>query len=456
MPDREAHRIEDSIACYIASAKPKDLFPLRPGYGTLGQPNILHTNFAAICLPQQDLFCYEIQIESSFSCAEPKPATVRRLISVLLKLRFARERTLMATDFLSTLISCVEVPSTKSYRLIDSFEDRRTDTHSRGLYKISFRLRCKSSSQVLSEYLNPALCETVLTTRPELRCTLQKILSFYANGKAFEMNIASDSPQLRSSLSRRELGSSSIAVKIYNATARMLLIVTAEQNLYRRSEPFSALIGKYLSSFPTRLDQLEKLLKDVRVHVRTSFRGRRHTTVRLIQGLATCTDGAHLRHPPKVSRFGAGPEDVEVFQESSHASLSQTRSGHGYISLKAYFEQSKILVSLAEHERVIDNLECGITLNPDLPVINVGTLEQPLYCPVELCEAQPEQLLVWLSARAHQCQRRPSRTLMTEINKDPSMAGWHDNWNARLVSTMAWHLPVRVDECSSVEPVRLG
>lgn len=268
---------------------------------------------------------------------------------MLLKLYFARERTLMVTDFQSTLLSCVEIPSTKAYRLKASFEARRTDTHSRPVYKIYFLLRCKSSAQGISEHLNPAQYERVPATRPELCCSLQTILNFYASQKAPEMNLAVVSPHSRSNFSGRGLGSSPISVRIYNATARTLLVVTAKQSQGGRSVLFSALIGKYLCSFPNRLDQLEKLLKNVRVLIRTTSRRQHHTTVRVIQGLAACTDGAHLRHPPKVSCFGAGPEDVEIFQESSHASLSQSRSSHGYISLKTYFEQSKISVSLAEH-----------------------------------------------------------------------------------------------------------
>ena len=39
------------------------LFPLRPGYGTLGRPNILHTNYLALTLSDKRLFCYKIWYE---------------------------------------------------------------------------------------------------------------------------------------------------------------------------------------------------------------------------------------------------------------------------------------------------------------------------------------------------------------------------------------------------------
>jgi hypothetical protein len=74
-------------------------------------------------------------------------------------------------------------------------------------------------------------------------------------------------------------------------------------------------------------------------------------------------------------------------------------------------------------------------LNPDLPVINVGTPEQPLYIPVELCEAEPEQLLAWLSAHEHQREQQRRQTVRSNIKRDTTLAGWYDSWNAQLVSS---------------------
>jgi hypothetical protein len=258
----------------------------------------------------------------------------------------------MATDFQSTLISCVEIPSTQAYRLKHSGEARGIDTHySRGVYEIYFRLSCKLSSQLITKYLKCAEYQTALKTWSELLRALETILSHSLNEKALELTTAKNFPlhmQSHSRSSRSALGLSSdtvrhFSIKAHHATARILVSVKAEEDPYRPAEPFSALIGKYLSRFPTRLDRLEKLLKDVRVSVRTSSRHRHHTTIRIIQGLAACADGAHLRHSPRVRRFGAGPRDIQVFQESPDTSLAQIRSGYGYISLKSYFEQSKFL-----------------------------------------------------------------------------------------------------------------
>ncbi|KAJ4175714.1 hypothetical protein NW759_017626, partial [Fusarium solani] len=85
--------------------------------------------------------------------------------------------------------------------------------------------------------------------------------------------------------------------------------------------------------------------------------------VRTIVGLANMNDGHGLQHPPRVREFGSGPKDVEFW-------LGGGGEGQPAASQEAEVRRG---------------------VNHNIPVINVGTRDNPSYLPPEVCVVVPGQ-----------------------------------------------------------------
>ena len=138
------------------------------------------------------------------------------------------------------------------------------------------------------------------------------------------------------------------SIRAHAAAARILVSVEVRRRPYYQAGLLSAIMRESLSIRRVGLDRLEEILTGVRIGVVAPVRRRGGpsgqkpgSTDKIIVGFAKRTDGALLRHPPRIARHGAGPQDVEIFKELGHTLDQQTRARYRYISLKAYIERGE-------------------------------------------------------------------------------------------------------------------
>lgn len=348
-PDSGVHEIETAIAGSISRAMPKRIsFPPRPGYGTLGQPNILHTNYLHLTFSDKRMFCYKIHIESTEPSQPPKAAVVRRTISELLAEQFREEMAQVVTDYHSVVISCVEIPWANTYRVTYPGTVRYPCVYPTRTFRVFFSPTGMLSSREFMNYLNATHYETDFQPMPQIMQALNVILGQLPRKQALSVGAATD----RAFYGRQSKSLSlcygpglmhHLPIKAHAVAARVLVNVEVRYLPWHQTGRLSTMIRRYMSRPTSQITRLESFLRGIRIHIVASVRhyhGKRPgTAVQIIRGLATCNDGALLQHPPKVARYAAGPQDVKIFLDSRQTRCAASSLRRGYVTLMAYFEQ---------------------------------------------------------------------------------------------------------------------
>ncbi|KAJ5117771.1 RNA interference and gene silencing protein (Qde2) [Penicillium atrosanguineum] len=395
-PDAIVHEIESAISKSIAGTLLENsLFPLRPGYGTLGRPNILHTNYLALTLSGKRLFCYKIHIESPGSDPSVKTSTIKRLVSRLLTEHFQLYLNKVATDYHCLLYSSVEIPWARTYRVTDPKQVGGIREYHARSYKVYISPTGTLSTGELMTYLSATQHETKVPPVPQFMQALDVIIGHFVRKQILSVHTVTghDSHASASSNEPQPFGYDResvghVSIKAHAAAARMLFSAKARYPLWCQAGLLSTIIKKYMLNRSSQTARLENFLRGTHVHVTPSvqnYHGLRHgTDIEVIIGLANCGDGAILQYPPKVARYGSGPHEVEVFLESRQTLRTGSSSRRGYVTLTTFFK-----------------LEYHIVLDLNLPVINVGTPELPIYFPAEVCTVQAKRSLGAVSPLAH-------------------------------------------------------
>ncbi|KAH7014059.1 ribonuclease H-like domain-containing protein, partial [Macrophomina phaseolina] len=190
-------------------------------------------------------------------------------------------------------------------------------------------------------------------------------------------------------------------VSVRAATARVLVNVQVKHAAFYEDGPLDRIMAAHLrdnGQSKTRLANfLKKLSVDVTHIVRHNRAGHRVPRIKQIVGLVTREDGRGLQHPPIVADFGAGPKDVKFFlngQAEGPVGKSKDPSGTGGKKGKKpakagperHFQTGYI--SVYDFFRQRHNITVSDT---DLPVVNVGSRQNPSYLPAQVCVVRPGQ-----------------------------------------------------------------
>jgi hypothetical protein len=211
------------------------------------------------------------------------------------------------------------------------------------------------------------------------------------------------------------------------ATCRILVNVNVTNAAFYNDGPLDQLMAAFEPQRRGGKIRLASFLKRVRVRTthlpeKKNRAGEVIYRVKTIMGLAAPNDGQGLAHPPRVQQFGAGPRFVEFWLDSgppaqpgpvTEASGGQAKkkkkggkgggpnvpsasssSGGRYISVYDFFLNSEtptrtLLDSPVSHLHL--TAYGRILQKPDFPVVNVGTRENPIYLPPEVCVVMPGQ-----------------------------------------------------------------
>ncbi|KAH7012525.1 ribonuclease H-like domain-containing protein [Microdochium trichocladiopsis] len=178
------------------------------------------------------------------------------------------------------------------------------------------------------------------------------------------------------------------------ATGRLLLNANVSHGVFRPAGPA---INLFTQAALYNMHTLHKNMSELRARV--TYLGDKGETkrvlVKIIQGLASpYTAKGKVAKPPKVKRLGATATEVEFYLTGPTGSTGL--APNRYYTVAEYFQR-----------------RYGKSVNPNLPVINIGTSQRPVYMPAEAVEIIPGQPL------QRKLNARETPTLITFACRSP-------------------------------------
>ncbi|KAL2015718.1 hypothetical protein VTK56DRAFT_4914 [Thermocarpiscus australiensis] len=383
-----------------------------PGFGTSGAAVTLWANYVQV-IAAPDLVLYRYALSVSPNAAGRKLTQIIRLVLEAPELAELQQD--MVSDFKSTCVSRQKLPR-DDMTIPVTYRAEGEDEPRQGAISYNVRIQYTNTLSVgeLTEYLTSTDLAASCDNKQPLIQAFNIFLNHYAKtarntctiGSARAFSLPPDAPKW-------DLGGGLSAIRgffasVRAATCRILVNVNVTHAAFYKDGPLDQLMVAFDAQRRGGKTKLALFLKRVRVRT-THLKEKKNKAgeviyrVKTIVGLATPNDGHGLAHPPRVREFGAGPRLVEFWLDSgppeqpgpaTEASGTQAKkkkkggkgerpdvpaasssSGGRYISVYEFFLNTY-----------------GITLRrPDLPVVNVGTRENPTYLPPEVCVVMPGQ-----------------------------------------------------------------
>ncbi|KAH6691806.1 putative RNA interference and gene silencing protein [Leptodontidium sp. MPI-SDFR-AT-0119] len=377
--------------------------PPRPGYGTQGKEVTLWANYFEIVAHKDSmLFRYSIEIIPVDTGVGRAPTSKRakRVIELLVEEHFSEHKNSIATDYKSNLICRLELPIEEYLVRYRSEEEDEPSQNAK-----AYRLRLQSTGTLavseLMDYLTSSHASTLFGSKDEIIQALNIVMGHYPKSASniFSVGANKHFELAPAALETTSLGGGLQAIRgffisVRSATCRILLNVQIKHAACYEEGLLGPLISAYLSHNDRNMVRLATFLKRLRVRVTHIIRKNRVSReiprIKTITGLATPGDGHGLQYPPIVPKFAAGAKEVKFHLGSPEGQPSTSQPskkgkkpikegpeppGGGYISVFDFFQRTH-----------------GITItDPNIPVINVGTRENPSYLPPDVCVVLPGQ-----------------------------------------------------------------
>ncbi|KAI1080743.1 Piwi-domain-containing protein [Whalleya microplaca] len=401
-PDASVKRAEDAIqaAVNLDRLNLKQNFPQRPGFGTQGKQVTLWGNYVQMLVDSKlVLYRYDIQVD-------PEAVGKKRVRIVKLLLEepiFSALQGSLITDFKSTLLTRKRLTDDEmtypiTYRA--DGEDEPTERAKKYQVRVKYTNTLGLTS-FLEHLTSPNLSDGYVDKQPMIQA-LNIFLNHYSKSADNLATIgASKSFSLSPDAAADSLGSGLQAIRgffasVRAATARILVNVNVSYGAFYEPSRLDSAMSTYGTQNKYRLEAFLKRVKIKTLHLkaRTNKAGKEVTRQKTIVAFASTRDGRSLAQPPQVTEFGTGPKGVRFWLESSPSPTKGGKGGKGSKGAK----QATPIASGGEYITVFDFFKraYNITLKQThLPVVNVGTRDNPTYLPPEVCQVLPGQ-----SARA--------------------------------------------------------
>ncbi|KAF2470803.1 putative RNA interference and gene silencing protein [Lindgomyces ingoldianus] len=410
--DPKVAKVEDALhpttkkTLNLGSLKLTEDFPSRPGYGTKGAKVELTANYVEL-LPPSSMILHRYDIQIKPEAAGRKHFRLMQLL--LLSTELAAHQGNLATDFRSTLVSKTKFPRNETFIEVQ-YRSEGEDEPAAGATTYTVRVLYSKtlSTAELIDYLNSTNLGQSFGDKEELTQALNIFLNHYAKSANNLATIGSTkSFSLNQNAARGDLGSGLEVIRgffssVRVATCRILVNINVSYGAFYHAGPLLALMNNY---GVRNTVALEKFLKSVRVQT-THLPEKRNKAneviprVKTIFGLARKDDGHRMAHPPRVRNHGAGAKDIEFWLDDEASSSSAPKAeakgdpkGKGKGKGKAKPESSAAsssgkYISVFEFFRKTYN---QVLQHPELPLINCGNRENPMYLPAEVCIVLPGQ-----------------------------------------------------------------
>lgn len=281
----------------------------------------LYANYLPLALPSKKLLRYHIAIAADApGRSAPVGKKARHIVRLLLNEHFPLEKNSIASDFRSTLVSCVKLTEgTFDVRYKEDLEDDYPEASR--VHTVTVQHSGEVNPADLVNYLTSTNALSMLESKEDIIAALNMIIGHHPKT---DDGVVSVGANRHYSLRRDTMESFNLGgglsvlrgffVSVRAATARVLLNVQVKYIACYSEGLLANVIGGYGIRNTYRL---EKFLKGLRVRIthitRKNSRGQPRPRIRSIHGLANRGDGGSSPNPPKVLRHGAGPNDVEFF-----------------------------------------------------------------------------------------------------------------------------------------------
>ncbi|RAL16618.1 putative RNA interference and gene silencing protein (Qde2) [Aspergillus homomorphus CBS 101889] len=394
---------EQTMAALIKAPRAAADFPPRPGFGTQGKAITLFANYFDLMSVGKTLCRYDLQILEDKSARKPTGKKLKQIVRLLIGEHFAHLRSNIVTDFTTTLISQIKLlEEGEDARIYEvRYRDEKEDDYPE--QPMIYRVKCQYTGNLdpsdLLNYLTSTKAADMFKDKAEILQAMNIVLGHQPKG---DPNIYSVGANRHFAIDQGHRQSASLGaglealrgffVSVRAATARILVNVQVRYVACYKDRPLKEVLGEYLSSQRFNFSDTARFLKNLQVRVihieRKNKRGDVVPRIKRIAGLATPRDGASLPNPPIVPRPGAGPDHVQFWLDArGQQPTQQSSKGKGkkpviagpapagrYISVAAFFAQ-----------------QYKITVDYNMPVVNVGDRQNPSYLPVEVCHVEPGQ-----------------------------------------------------------------
>lgn len=315
-------------------------YPTRPGYGTQGRQVQLFANYFELKSAGKGLFRYHVDIDGG-SGRQVGPRKAKQIISLLLEDNFGESlRPSIATDYRSTIISHQKIldqdqePVTFDIIYRNEKEDEPATRPER--YRVTCQFTGHLDRADLLNYLTSTNAGAMFQEKADILQALNIVFGHYpksseaiaSQGANKHYAIDDGAEKFRLDAGLEALRGYFISVRA--ATARVLVNVQVKYVACYQDGPLEQVIRSFQRENRSGNAGLKKFLDKIRVRVthirRKNKKGEDIPRIKTIINVATPQDGRSLPKPPIVSRYGAGPKDVQFFLDSPGQSSQQGSS----------------------------------------------------------------------------------------------------------------------------------
>ncbi|KZL66534.1 rna interference and gene silencing protein, partial [Colletotrichum incanum] len=407
-PDTAVTTVENALQAQRATPSLNKLslepvLPQRPGYGTRGTPITLWANYVEL-VASTSLKLYRYDISVSPGVTGRKLTQVIRLLLQAPALIALRQD--VVSDFKATLLSRREL-SRDNIRFPIRYRAEGEDEPRENAREYDVRLRYTGALTVaeLTEYLTSTDLTANYVNKLPMIQAFNILLNHYSKSSGHLVMIGSSKTfSLSQSSSALDIGSGLTAMRgffasVRAATCRVLVNVNVSHGAFYQAGPLDQLILRFDAQLRNK-SKIEAFLK--RLKIRTTHlpekknkSGEVIPRIKTIYGLATPNDGQGLAHPPRVREYGAGPKHVEFWLDNHTQTDPSTREETVSGTRKKKKKKAKGAVpdgpsASTTSGKYISVYDFFLTsygrdiINSDIPVVNVGTRENPTYLPPEV------------------------------------------------------------------------
>ena len=371
-----------------------------------------------VSVPDLVLYRYSIQVQP-----DEKGKKLAQIVRLFLDLpEYAAVKDHLVSDFKSTLICRRRLSETRSEHEIkyrsEGEDDARANAHT---YRVMVQETGVLTVAQLTAFLTSTSVDHTYTDKQSTVQALNIFMTHFSKDSPARATIGANKSFPLQNADEWNLGAGLTAIRgffssVRVAASRILVNINVTHAPFYKPTGLIGLMREYGQAHSQNLWKTEKFLKKLRVKVvhipeRKNKAGRSIPRIKTISGLANLDDGRRLDHPPRVPRFGAGANEVEFFLNESGGPPSSTpgssavqaggkgkdkKKGKGKAAPEPSSRPSGSgSISRGKYISVYDyfrrNYPNNPIENPKIPVINVGTRDNPSYLPVDVCEVEPGQ-----------------------------------------------------------------
>ncbi|KAJ5504057.1 hypothetical protein N7463_006931 [Penicillium fimorum] len=379
-PSSRVQDFEDQYAAESAKVRPVfNTLARRPGYGTQGRSIVLRANFFPMEFKPGIIFhSYRLKIKP-----EPKKGQQKFILESMLRKYPLFKKIGVATDGATEIVTTELLPKdSPSFICSMSNGDGHGSGSSKnytGPWEATLNLEHSySPADMIAAARDINLREELKDEAPSLR-VLNILMSAYpfkdpgvciigkGRNKFFRMDRGKQSMDMRGGAEAVRGFFSSVRV----CAGRIMINLNVSHGAFFTPGPLTKLLEEFMIIYKYDGELLSRWLRGLKVYAkhlspRENGAGLQEKPIKSILGIASPNDGCGSSHPPVVPHLGSSASSVKFWKEDDKK----------YISVTDYFLIT-YNINLVHHK--------------DMPVVNVGTRERPVYLPMEVCEILPGQ-----------------------------------------------------------------